>query len=127
MADFGATFFPRVGCDLLMPELSANPLQRTNPVLRTDTRIGGYCAVSVNVTCGCPSAYWPSAVTCTVPAVAGSVSVTDALPVESVVTIRLESVPPVAVKNTVAPDALPPDCPGFIVTLNVIGVPAFAF
>jgi hypothetical protein len=49
----------------------------------------------------------------------GSVSTTEAFPVESVVTIRLESVPVLAVKNNVPPDALPPDCPGFKVTLRV--------
>jgi hypothetical protein len=44
---------------------------------------------------------------------------TDALPFASVSTMRLESVPDDAVKNTVAPEAFPPDCPGFSVTLSV--------
>ena len=46
-----------------------------------------YCAVSVKTTAGCPNAYCPSAFTCTVPGVDGSVRTTEALPVESVVTI----------------------------------------
>src|SRR6516165_5654981 len=86
-----------------------------------------YCAVSVNVTFGCPSEYCPSAVTLTVPGLDGSVSTTDAFPVESVSTIRLASVPPFVEKNTVPPDALPPDDPGFNVTDRVIWLPAFAF
>lgn len=46
-----------------------------------------YCAVSVKITTGCPNAYWPSAFTCTVPAEEGNVRTTEALPLESVVTI----------------------------------------
>src|ERR1700722_10064754 len=75
-----------------------------------------YSVVSVNTTSGCPSPYGPSAVICTVPALCGSVSTTAAFPDESVVTRRLESVPALAVKNTVAPVALPPEDPAFSVT-----------
>ena len=64
-----------------------------------------------------PNSDW--AVTVTVPAVAGSVKVTDATPEELVVAITLlpllvpfESVPAVVVKKILAPEAKVPDEPG---------------
>jgi hypothetical protein len=57
----------------------------------------------------------------------GGVNVTGALPVESVVTIRLDSVPELVVNNSVPPEALPPDCPGFSLTENDIWLLIFAF
>jgi hypothetical protein len=86
-----------------------------------------YCAVSVKVTTGCPSANCPSAVTCTVPGAEGSVSTTAAFPEESVVTIRLESKPAVVVKKIVPPPALPPDCPALSVTDRFNLLPASPF
>ena len=86
-----------------------------------------YCAVSVKVTTGCPSANCPSAVTCTVPGVEGRVNTIAALPVESVVTIRPESEPAVVLKKIVPPAALPPDCPALSVTDRFSLLPAKPF
>ena len=86
-----------------------------------------YCDVSVNVTSGWPNPYGPSAVTCTVPAVAGRVSTTAATPDAFVVTVRAERVPAVVVKNAVAPDALPPDEPGLSATDRFRVVPWIPF
>src|SRR5579863_1666024 len=86
-----------------------------------------YCAVSVNVTTGCPSAYCPSTVTCTTPAVAGNVSTTAAFPDESVVTMRLGSDPALAVNKIVPPAALPPDCPALSVTERLNLLPTAPF
>src|SRR5215469_782387 len=113
-----ALFCGRIGEALPMARLCANRGQNDK---------SAHCAVSVKVAVGCPSAYCPSAVTCTVSAVEGRVSTTDAFPVESVSTIRLESVPAVVVKKTVAPEALPPELPGFKVTLSVNWLPAAPF
>ena len=85
-----------------------------------------YCAVSVNVAIGCPSPYGPSAVTVTGPAVDGNVSVTGGVTPEPFVTtiifcplcVPSDSTPPLAVNNTLAPIAVPPDCPGVRVTAN---------
>src|SRR3981189_1493890 len=86
-----------------------------------------YCAVSVKVTTGCPSANCPSAVRCTVPGVGGRVSMTAALPEESVATVRLESEPAVVLKKIVPPTALPPDCPALSVTDRFNLLPAGPF
>src|SRR5208283_4966838 len=74
-----------------------------------------YCAFSVKVATGCPSPKGPSAVTCTVPAVEGSVSVTLAL--------RDETDPESGVKKIVAPEAEPPDDPAFSVRDSVSVLP----
>jgi len=86
-----------------------------------------YCAASVNVTMGCPSANCPSALTCTVPGTEGRVSTTAALPEEFVVTVRLESEPAVALKKIVPPAALPPDWPALSVTDRFSLLPARPF
>lgn len=91
-------------------ELGENAKERSALELQSKLagEIGCYCAVSVNVAMGCPSANCPPAVTCTVPGVEGRVSTTAALPAESVVTMRAESEPPVVLKKTVPPAVLPP-------------------
>src|SRR5580704_15937064 len=86
-----------------------------------------YSAVSVKVATGWPSAYWPSAFTCTAPADDGRVRTTLALPDELVVTVRLESEPTVVVNRIVPPAALPPDCPGLRVTERFRVVPGAPF
>ena len=75
----------------------------------------------MNVATGWPRPYGPSALTCTTPVPGGRVSTTLAFPEESVVTIRLESVADTesVVKNTLAPDAVPPDDPGARVAVSV--------
>ena len=100
-----------------------NPRRKLNT---DDTRysLTPYCAVSVKVATGCPKPYGPSAVTCTVPALAGNVSTTAAFPVESVVTSRVESVPESAVNRMSAPaPEVPPDFPGAKVTERLRFVP----
>src|SRR5882672_4778208 len=81
-----------------------------------------YCDVSVNVAIGWPSPTGPSAVTCTVPAVAGRVRTTAARPLEFVVTTREERDPASVVNSTLAPVTVPPDAPGTRVTdkFNVV-------
>lgn len=82
----------------------------------------------MNVATGCPSPYGPSAVTVTVPALDGSVKVTDATP-ELFVTamtfapllVPFDTVPAVAVNSTLAPVFVPRDCPGFNVTVKATG------
>ncbi len=82
--------------------------------------------VSVNVATGCPSGHGPSAVTVTFPVPFGNVSVTVALPEESVVAIRLESVPPVVVNKMLAPCGVAPEIPTFNVAVNVSEEPVCA-
>jgi hypothetical protein len=64
----------------------------------------------------------PSALMCTVPAVAGRVRVTLALPELSVATILLETVPASAVNRMLAPARVAPDWPGLRVRESVKGV-----
>src|SRR5271165_5911468 len=100
----------RTGTVFVMSELCGNSGKTTN--LRTVARgrdQAYYCAVSVKVTSGCPNAYCPSAVTCTVPGLAGSVNTTAATPDEFVTTVRLDSEPALVVNRIVPPTALPPD------------------
>ncbi len=96
-----------------------------------------YCAVSVNgpgEMVGCPNPNGPSAVTVTVPAVAGRVSVTLATPELSVTAMTLDPVkifspptdtlvsdPALVTKRTLAPAAEPPDCPGANFTARAVG------
>ena len=103
--------------------------------MRDRDRNGNYCAVSVNgVTTGCPSPNGPSAVTVTVPAVAGRVKLTWATPkllvtaitfvpvkIFSDPTATLVSDPALVVKKTLAPPAVPPDWPGLNVTVSGSG------
>ncbi len=88
-----------------------------------------YCEVSVNVVTGCPRPYGPSAVTVTLPAVEGSVSVTAGVTPEPLVTsinlapllVPSESVPALAVNRMLAPVFVPPDEPTDNVTVNGVG------
>ena len=78
-----------------------------------------YCAVSVKVVAAPPTPNSAWALTVTVPAVDGKVSVTDATPEEFVVAITLlpllvplESVPAFVLNKMLAPEAKVPDEPG---------------
>ena len=88
----------------------------------------------MNVAIGCPNPYGPSAVTFTLPAVAGSVSVTDATPelfVTAITCVPLvvpfDSKPALLENKMLAPASDPPDEPAAKVTVNgfASALPAF--